>query len=102
MVGLLLRRTGKRARSQRIQRGGCCAYTCMTITRTLTTLAATAALAFGAAACGDDSDDSGSTKQSTPEPVAQIDTLTGEVTAVKLDAGFVEALGALKIGRAHV
>ncbi|HEX8205503.1 MAG TPA: hypothetical protein VF587_05535 [Solirubrobacteraceae bacterium] len=70
----------------------------MTITRTLTTLAATAALALGAAACGDDSDDSGSSGQkSTPDPVAQIDTLTGQVTAVKLDAGFASALESLKV-----
>jgi hypothetical protein len=74
----------------------------MNIARTLTTLAATAALAPGAAACGDDeSPTSGaggnSSSQSKPEPVAQVDQLTGEVTAVKLDAGFVEALGSLKV-----
>jgi hypothetical protein len=69
----------------------------MTITRTLSTIAATAALALTAAACGDDSDDTGSSQKSTPDPVAQIDTLSGEVTAVKLDAGFVEALGSLKV-----
>jgi hypothetical protein len=70
-------------------------------TRTLTTLAAVAALSFGVAACGDDDEDTASggtkTEQATPEPVAQIDNLTGEVTAVKLDAGFVEALGSLKV-----
>src|SRR3712207_4027246 len=70
----------------------------MNITRTLTTLAATAALGLGAAACGDDSDDSGSSgSKATPEPVAQIDTLSGQVTAVKLDAGFVQALESLKV-----
>jgi hypothetical protein len=69
----------------------------MNITRTLTTVAATAALALTAAACGDDSEDTGSSQQSTPDPVAQIDTLSGELTAVKLDAGFVEALGSLKV-----
>jgi hypothetical protein len=70
-------------------------------TRTLTSLAAVAVLAFGAAACGDDKSDSASgstqSEQSKPEPVAQIDQLTGEVTAVKLDAGFVQALGSLKV-----
>ena len=74
----------------------------MNIARTLTTLAATAALATGVAACGDDEKstsggNSSSSSQSKPEPVAQIDQLTGEVTAVKLDAGFVEALGSLKV-----
>ena len=70
----------------------------MNITRTLTTVAATATLALGAAACGDDDDGgSGSSQKATPDPVAQIDTLSGEVTAVKLDAGFVEALGSLKV-----
>ncbi|HEX2087801.1 MAG TPA: hypothetical protein VHF89_19100 [Solirubrobacteraceae bacterium] len=70
----------------------------MTLTRTLTTIAATAALALGAAACGDDEEkQSSSSSRSAPEPVAQIDTLTGQVTAVKLDAGFVEALDSLKV-----
>ena len=59
----------------------------MTITRTLT-----------AAACGDDSDDgSGTSQRSTPDPVAQIDQLTGQTTSVKLDAGFVQALESLKV-----
>ncbi|HEV2814697.1 MAG TPA: hypothetical protein VGW10_15685 [Solirubrobacteraceae bacterium] len=65
--------------------------------RRLTSLAAVAALALGTAACGDDDEKSTSSSQSNPEPVAQIDTLSGEVTAVKLDAGFVEALGSLKV-----
>ena len=69
----------------------------MNITRTLTTLAATAALGLGAAACGDDSEDSGSSKEAAPEPVAQIDSLSGQVTAVKLDAGFASALESLKV-----
>ncbi len=73
----------------------------MKIARTLTTLAATAALATGAAACGNDDEGSAtpgsSSSQSKPEPVAQIDRLTGQVTAVKLDAGFVEALESLKV-----
>ena len=72
--------------------------------RRLTTLAAVAALAVGVTACGDDEEETsggggGSTteQQSKPEPVAQIDKLSGEVTAVKLDAGFVEALESLKV-----
>lgn len=71
-------------------------------------LLTSAALAFGAAACGDDESDeaavSGSanseqaqTQESKPKPVAQLDALTGDTTSVKLDAGFVEALGTLKL-----
>ena len=69
------------------------------------TLAATAALAFGAAACGDDESassgsGSGSAQESSsskPEPVAQVDTLTGRRTTVALDSGFIEALTSLKV-----
>ena len=67
-------------------------------TRILTVPAAAAALALGAAACG--SDDSGSAASgagASPKPVAQIDSLTGRSTGVKLDAGFVEALESLKV-----
>ena len=70
---------------------------------------ATAALAFGVAACGDDESSTGSSgasgqseQQSKPDPVAQIDALSGQTTAVKLDAGFVEALGQLKLTPAPV
>src|SRR3712207_3602422 len=66
--------------------------------------AASAVLALGVAACGEDSESTstgggGEAKQenATPKPVAQIDNLTGRTTAVKLDAGFVEALTALKV-----
>ena len=52
-----------------------------------------AALSFAVAACG--SDDSSS--DSPPEPVAQIDPVTGVSTKVTLDAGFVDALTALKV-----
>ena len=61
------------------------------------------ALAFTAAACGDE-EETASTSSSgaaasteTPKPVAQIDALTGKSTAVALDAGFVEALTSLKV-----
>jgi hypothetical protein len=73
--------------------------------RTPATLAAVVALAFGAAACGDDeesSSGSASQSQSQPDPVAQIDQLTGRTTAVTLDAGFVEALTSLKLTPAPV
>lgn len=57
-----------------------------------------AALAFGVAACGDDSDSGSSDSEgASTEPVAQIDNLTGEVTEVALDAGFVDALTQLKV-----
>ncbi len=69
--------------------------------RTPAVLVATAALAFGAAACGSDdtasSSSSGSSGSSQPEPVAQVDQLSGRSTAVTLDAGFVDALTQLKL-----
>jgi hypothetical protein len=76
----------------------------------ITTMFAVGALALGGAACGDDedpvsasSDSSQSTEQQAkPEPVAQIDQLTGQTTAVKLDAGFVSALESLKLTPAPV
>lgn len=81
----------------------------MKITRKLTTLGAVSALALGVAACGDDDEDpatgaSGATQeqQPTPEPVAQVDALTGRSTQVTLDAGFVEALQTLKVTPAPV
>ncbi len=69
--------------------------------RTPATIAAALALAFGAAACGSD-EDSSSQAKSQPEPVAQIDQLTGRTTAVALDAGFVKALTSLKLTPAPV
>jgi hypothetical protein len=72
-------------------------------TRRLTALAATAALALGVAACGDDSEDGGSAAASTPDPVAQIDSLAnGDTTKVTLDSGFVQALTDLKVTPAPV
>jgi hypothetical protein len=57
-----------------------------------------AVLALGATACGSDDDESsGAAAKSAPEPVAQIDRLTGRTTAVTLDAGFVGALEALEV-----
>ncbi len=69
-------------------------------------LLATAALAFGAAACGSDDNSSSSSTSTpaasssakkTPEPAAKIDSLTGTSTKVTLDAGFVKALTSLKV-----
>jgi hypothetical protein len=72
--------------------------------RMIPTLAATAALVTGVAACGSSnsnktSSDSGSSSSQTaaPKPVAKIDQLTGKSTQVALDAGFVKALGQLKL-----
>jgi len=56
-------------------------------------------LSFAVTACGsDDSSDS----STPPEPVAQIDPVTGIDTQVALDAGFVDALTALKVTPAPV
>ncbi len=71
-------------------------------------LAVSGALALGVAACGGDDNESSSgggtasSKQNTPEPVAQIDTLTGRNTQVALDKGFVQALTDLKVAPAPV
>ena len=68
------------------------------------TLAASAALAVGASACGgEDEQPTAATppqqqeQAATPQPVAEIASLSGRSTAVKLDAGFVEALSSLKV-----
>jgi len=58
-------------------------------------LAATAVLALGATACGSDGESENAA--TAPEPVAQVDQLTGESTDVILDAGFVGALEDLKL-----
>jgi hypothetical protein len=68
--------------------------------RSLAALAAAAMLALGAAACGDD--DSSPAAASAPKPIAQIDSLSGQATEVKLDAGFVEALGTLELTPAPI
>ena len=56
------------------------------------------------AACGIDSDDatasisaSSASKSSAPQPVAEIESLTGNTTQITLDQGFVDALTALKL-----
>jgi hypothetical protein len=74
--------------------------------KTLTALAATAALALGATACGGSDDTStastATTKADAVKPVAEIPALSGKDTAVTLDAGFVKALGSLKLTPAPV
>lgn len=72
------------------------------------TLAATAALALGASACGGDEEESTAAsgggeaiaqtpQQNESEPVAAIDGLDGQTTNVELDAGFVDALESLEV-----
>ena len=77
--------------------------------RKIAVLPTCAALAFGASACGGSdsessgsSGSSGSSTQSKPEPVAEVPSLSGQSTAVKLDPGFVKALGQLKLTPAPV
>ena len=68
-----------------------------------TKLVAVASLAFiglGVTACGSDdssssSGSSDSASQSAPKPVASLDEVTGKSTAIKLDAGFTDALTTL-------
>jgi hypothetical protein len=57
-----------------------------------------AALAFGVAACGDDDSTSAdATSAEDVKPVAEIPDLSGDVTEVTLDSGFVQALTDLKV-----
>jgi len=70
--------------------------------RSLAAVATVAVLAFGAASCGDDDEAAGTSAAAAPEPVAQIDSLSGQQTEVALDGGFVEALGTLELTPAPV
>jgi hypothetical protein len=72
--------------------------------KTLAALAATAAVALGTTACGSDGSDATTPKATATavKPVAEIPTLSGKDTAVTLDAGFVKALGDLKLTPAPV
>jgi hypothetical protein len=63
--------------------------------RYTSTIATVAVLALTASACG--GDDESSESAAAPEPVAQVDQLSGRSTAVTLDAGFVSALQSLKV-----
>jgi hypothetical protein len=59
------------------------------------TVAMTAALALGVAACG--SDDSSDSSSADTKPLAELTDLSGVDTQVTFDAGFVKALGDLKL-----
>ena len=73
--------------------------------KTIAGLAVTALVALPLSACsnGDEasaassSSSSASKPASPPKPVAVVDALTGESTAIKLDKGFTDALTALKL-----
>src|SRR6478609_10427881 len=60
--------------------------------RRLAAVAGIAMLAVPLAACGSSSSDSGA-----PQPVARVDSLTGDTTAIALDKGFTDALTSLKL-----
>lgn len=67
-------------------------------------LAAIALLALPLSACASGDDESSSASNSSPsssakapQPVAAIDALSGEDTAIKLDKGFTDALTSLKL-----
>jgi hypothetical protein len=71
-----------------------------TAKRSLAVLATSALLVLPLSACSaDDSSDSsgGSASASAPKPVAAIDALTGQSTAIALDKGFTDALTQLKL-----
>jgi len=70
--------------------------------RTPVALVAAAALAFGAAACGNAKTSTTSAASSGPKPAAEVMNLTGKMTQVTLDAGFVKALTSLKVAPAPV
>ena len=71
--------------------------------RLIAGLATVALVGLPLSACGSESDSSSSNSSSSsksapaPKPVASIDELTGETTAIKLDKGFTDALTALKL-----
>ena len=67
----------------------------------LAAVASIGLIAVGVSACGDDGDSgstgSSSSSKSAPKPVAALDAVQGQSTAIKLDAGFTDALTALKL-----
>ena len=71
--------------------------------RLIAGLATVALVGLPLSACGSESDSSSSESSSSsksapaPKPVASIDELTGETTAIKLDKGFADALASLKL-----
>jgi hypothetical protein len=70
--------------------------------RHMAVTACIAVLAAGVAACGDDDESSAAPAAANPDPVAQIDALSGRTTEVLLDSGFVDALGTLELVPAAV
>lgn len=52
-------------------------------------------LTLGLAACGSNDDEVGTTPDAAVEPVADLDNLTGESTAVELDPAFLEGITGL-------
>ncbi len=67
----------------------------LSLTRKIAGAAGIVLLAVPLAACGSDSDSDGGASASKPEPVAVIEDVKGQTTAVTLDAGFAEALESL-------
>lgn len=69
--------------------------------RTLAAVATAVLLAAPLAACSSSSDaseaSSSSSSSSAPEPVASIEALSGQTTAIALDKGFTDALTQLKL-----
>jgi hypothetical protein len=66
------------------------------ITKTVAGFVAAGAIVLGLAACGSSSGGgSDNSSSAAPKPAAEVDSLTGKSTAVKLDAGFVSALTSL-------
>ena len=72
-----------------------------TFTRAIAGTIAAGALAFGLAGCGGSSGGDGgsggggNSSSASAKPVAEIDSLTGKSTSVKLDSGFTGALTSL-------
>ena len=74
----------------------------LTTKRTLAAFAMAALVATPLAACSSSDSDSSSSASSTetksaPKPVASIEALQGETTAIALDKGFTDALTSLKL-----
>jgi hypothetical protein len=71
-------------------------------TRTLPALAMTGALALGVTACGSDDSDPVTTTAKTEKALAKVPDVTGGITRVTLDPGFVQALQSLKVTPAPI
>jgi hypothetical protein len=66
-----------------------------TLTRKIAGAAGIVLLALPLAACGDDAEGSDAGGSTKPEPVAVVEDVKGETTAVTLDQGFADALESL-------